>query len=63
MMKNTSKTAKGKRGRPKKVAVLTVPVRKVSHNTGIPAFIEPTIHDLHDELSRLDSFAYSKYNS
>lgn len=40
------------------------PVKKsVVKDIGVPAFIEPTIHDVQDELYRLDSYAYSQYNS
>jgi hypothetical protein len=37
--------------------------KRVSKEIGLPALIEPTIHDINDELFRLDSFAYSRYNS
>ena len=61
-MNKTSNTTKQTRGvgRPKNsVSVDTEqPVKMV----GLPAMIEPTIHDITDELSMLDSYAYSQYN-
>lgn len=50
--------------------VKTKRVKKTSENTelskntkaGLPVLLEPNIHDLYDELSRMDSFAYSRYN-
>lgn len=30
--------------------------------SGLPVLLEPNIHDIHDELVRMDSFAYSRYN-
>jgi hypothetical protein len=30
--------------------------------SGLPVLLEPNIHDIYDELSRMDSFAYSRYN-
>jgi len=37
-------------------------VKKVEQDLGIPVFLEPTSYDVHDELARLDSYAYSRYN-
>ena len=62
-MSNTSNTntVKRGRGRPRKDATLnSVDSNKVQ--TGIPILLEPNIHDIHDELVRMDSFAYSRYN-
>jgi hypothetical protein len=36
--------------------------RKPLYRDELPSVIEPTENDLYDELSRLDSFAYSRYN-
>jgi hypothetical protein len=30
--------------------------------SGLPVLLEPNMHDIHDELVRMDSFAYSRYN-
>lgn len=58
-MKKTSKPKKIQR-----VKEANKPVKKhISEDAAIPAFIEPTVHDMYDELYRLDSFAYSRYNS
>jgi hypothetical protein len=61
-MNKTSNTTKQKRGvgRPKKTvsADTEQPVKMV----GLPAMIEPTIHDITEELSMLDSHARSQYN-
>lgn len=61
-MNDTSEThtVKRGRGRPKKVIVdesgeEIVSTRKV----GLPTMIEPTEHDIRDELSYLDSYTYS----
>lgn len=63
MMNKTSelKTQKRGRGRPRKV-VLEVESNVEEKTVAIPALLEPNIHDLHDELSRLDSYAYAQYN-
>lgn len=66
-LRQMNKTAiKTKRGKSKvKVAEVELTKRPLVENDekiGIPAYLEPTEYDLHDELSRLDSFNYSKYN-
>ncbi len=63
MMNKTSelKTQKRGRGRPRKV-VLEVNSNVEEQTVAIPALLEPNIHDLNDELSRLDSYAYAQYN-
>lgn len=33
-----------------------------TNKSGLPVLLEPNIHDIYDELSRMDSFAYSRYN-
>lgn len=62
-MNNTSNTnnAKRGRGRPKKDSTIKTSEGN-DHTVGIPVLLEPNIHDIHDELSRMDSFTYSKYN-
>jgi hypothetical protein len=42
--------------------VLEVESNVEEKTVAIPALLEPNIHDLHDELSRLDSYAYAQYN-
>ena len=56
---NKTNTVKRGRGRPRKDDS-----DKVSSNidASIPALFEPNIHDIRDELVRMDSFAYSRYN-
>lgn len=63
MMNKTSelKTQKRGRGRPRKV-VLEVESNVEEKTVAIPGLLEPNIHDLNDELSRLDSYAYAQYN-
>ena len=63
MMNKTSelKTQKRGRGRPRKV-VLEVESNVEEQTVAIPGLLEPNIHDLNDELSRLDSYAYAQYN-
>jgi len=56
-MKKTSNTAT-KRGRPKKVVAVEATERKPVQKVGVPLWLEPTEHDISDELSRLDSFNY-----
>lgn len=67
MMNNTSdtkNTVKRGRGRPKKDAVIRpeIEVKKTVASARLPALLEPNIHDINDELVRMDSFAYSRYN-
>jgi len=63
MKKPSKKIVKRGVGRPKKApAPLTTQVVS-TERVGIPAFIEPTEHDLNDELSRLDSFTYARYTN
>ena len=57
MKKVKSKSCKSR----KIIPVVSVQSRPV-YKTIVPVLVEPTIHDLQDELSRLDSFAYSRYN-
>lgn len=47
-------------GRPRKDVVITP--TDLTEGGDIPGLFQPTEHDLNDELSRLDSFAYSSYN-
>ena len=64
LMKKTSiKTSKRGTNFPKKKSIGTEDVPVVPQKTGIPAYLEPTEYDLHDELSRLDSFTYARYNN
>lgn len=63
-MNNTSgntTTVKRGRGRPKKQAVIDNTSIEVEKQTGIPALLEPNIHDINDELVRMDSFTYGRY--
>ncbi len=62
-MKKTPKTSKPVRGRPKKKVVEVSNHAEIQQKVGIPAFTEPTDYDLQDELVRLDSYAYSRYNN
>lgn len=59
-MNNTSDTVKRGRGRPRKDATNNTDEKVM--DMGIPVMLEPTIHDIHDELARMDSFSYSRYN-
>ena len=61
-MNNTSNTntVKRGRGRPRKDATNKIPSK--DPNLGVPALLEPNIHDINDELVRMDSYAYSRYN-
>lgn len=52
------KSIKSTKGRPQKVKKESV---QSERSIGIPTLFEPTIHDLQDELSRLDSYAYSQH--
>lgn len=60
-MKNKKLKRSHKRSCKRKVSI---PVKKFEnfHKPIVPILVEPTEHDMFDELSRLDSFAYSKYN-
>ena len=62
-MNNTSNTntVKRGRGRPRKDATLNA-ANSNKTDTGIPVLLEPNSHDIHDELVRLDSYIYSRYN-
>jgi hypothetical protein len=63
-MNNTSvntNTVKRGRGRPKKDAVANNVSTESEASTGIPGLMEPNIHDLNDELVRMDSFVYGRY--
>lgn len=61
MNNTTNATIKRGRGRPRKDATInTDDVKKV--DTGVPVLLEPNIHDINDELVRMDSFIYSQYN-
>lgn len=57
---NNTNTTKRGRGRPRKDATNNVSSKDT--NTSVPALLEPNIHDIQDELVRMDSFAYSRYN-
>lgn len=63
-MSNTSDTniVKRGRGRPRKDATLNTAVNEETAERGIPAFLEPNVHDINDELARMDSYIYSQYN-
>lgn len=63
-MNNTSNTntVKRGRGRPRKDATLKPARKNSSIDATVPALLEPNIHDIHDELVRMDSFSYSRYN-
>lgn len=50
------------RGRPKKVVVHSGNEDANYKRVGLPAMLPPTEHDINEELSMLDSYAYSKYN-
>ena len=52
------------RGRPRKnIEALVGSVTKTQKKVCLGVLFEPTIHDLQDELSRLDSYAYASYNN
>jgi len=61
-MKKSSKASKTpSRGRPKQKTTPKT-LQPVVQKVGIPAFLEPTEYDMHDELARLDSYAYARHN-
>jgi len=35
---------------------------ETNETVGVPGLIQPSEYDLQDELSRLDSFSYGRYN-
>ena len=56
---DNTNTVKRGRGRPRKDST------DKTHNNvdnNVHIMLEPNIHDIHDELVRMDSFAYSRYN-
>jgi hypothetical protein len=64
-MNDTSETntIKRGRGRPKKATIDESGEEASStRKVGLPIMIEPTEHDIRDELSYLDSYTYSRYN-
>ena len=63
-MNNTSNTntAKRGRGRPRKDATINPAKKENAIDSSVPLLLEPNIHDIHDELVRMDSFSYSRYN-
>jgi hypothetical protein len=63
-MNNTSNTntVKRGRGRPRKNIEQDSTGDVETMETGITAFLEPTSHDMNDELARMDSYVYSRYN-
>lgn len=63
-MNNTSAnttTVKRGRGRPKKEATTEDVSVETEKHTGVPVLLEPNIHDINDELNRMDSFVYGRY--
>jgi hypothetical protein len=48
-------------GRPRKDIILKD--NELKNTVGLTAFFQPTDQDMLDELSRIDSFAYSRSNS
>lgn len=57
---NNTSQLKRSRGRPHKQSAADAPIKNT--DSGIPALLEPNVHDINDELIRMDSFAYSRYN-
>jgi hypothetical protein len=56
---NVSRQPKRGRGRPRKVyAEGEQPSKKV----GLPAVLEPTTHDIKEELSMMESYTYRGFN-
>jgi hypothetical protein len=64
MMNNTFNTVTQKRGRgrPKKINP-EIGFETTTKTVGLPAMIEPTEHDIRDELSMLDSYNYFRNNN
>lgn len=60
MIKKSNKTKNIKLARSKKTST----TKELTENSksGLPVLLEPNIHDIHDELVRMDSFVYSRYN-
>lgn len=63
-MNNTSNTntVKRGRGRPRKDATVDSKSTNEKIETGIPVLLEPNRYDIQDELVRMDSYIYSRYN-
>lgn len=61
-MNKTSNTTKQKRGGGRPKNNVSTDIERPVKMVGLPAMIEPTIHDITDELSMLDSYAHSQYN-
>jgi hypothetical protein len=63
-MNDTSNTytIKRGRGRPKKAVTNDAGEELALKKVGLPAMIEPTEHDIRDELSYLESYNYSRYS-
>jgi hypothetical protein len=62
MSNTTNNNIKRGRGRPRKESTIKAANKNENIDTGIPAFLEPNSHDIHDELARMDSYIYSQYN-
>ena len=63
MKKTSNKNAKQRTARTVKPLSETELDSPVPQKVGITTYLEPTEYDLHDELSRLDSFTYAKYTN
>lgn len=61
MINKSNKLTVIKTARSKK-AICNKDLRK-NTKSSLPILLEPNIHDIHDELVRMDSFAYSRYNN
>jgi hypothetical protein len=56
---NTLNTTKRGRGRPRKETSSKIGNKA---DADIPMLVEPNMHDMQDELDRMDSYTYSRYN-
>jgi len=63
-MNNTleNNNVKRGRGRPRKDSTIKTANKSENVDMGVPVYLEPNIHDIRDELVRMDSYIYSQYN-
>jgi hypothetical protein len=61
-MNNTPENNNVKRGRGRKDSAFKAENKSENVDTCVPVYLEPNIHDIRDELVRMDSYIYSQYN-
>ena len=65
-MNNTNhitSTVKRGRGRPARTEIVTESENAENADKGVPFMFEPNVHDINDELSRMDSYVYPRYRN